>query len=280
MSKYGHIWQQKTNILAARMLKLRLLNRTSIFYIQSPDSILLISPRSTTDLDTHTHTNGQQCESYPDKHMWFISVTSQQSPVISLSVTVCAPLSPIFIFICHVMWEFWAPSPTVRAICAPLSLSNHPTNTHACTHAHSPSPPHILYTNRDIRTHTIALSAWQLNMGSMCLCFHSIACYSFLFPVSVLKGYLVPARAPVITITSLAEGRFSFLFIYRKFTIFDDLSFKTSSCSVLKPKVICVKIIPWGIFHTDTTDHGFPTFFVAIPFNWMTQYVFAAVLSS
>lgn len=200
------------------MLKLRLLNRTwptsgwHPSFIYSLHTLFFSSfHQGAPQTWTHIHTNGQQCECYPDKHMWFISVTSQQSPVISLSVTVCAPLSPIFIFICHVMWEFWAPSPTVRAICAPLSLSNHPTNTHACTHTHSPSPPHILYTNRDIRTHTIALSAWQLNMGSMCLCFHSIACYSFLFPVSVLKGYLVPARAPVITIASLAEGRFSLL---------------------------------------------------------------------
>lgn len=65
---------------------------------------------------------------------------------LSLSLSVC--LSRVFIFICHVMWEFWVPSPTVQAICAPLSLSNHPTNTHSCSHTESFTPTHTVNQQR------------------------------------------------------------------------------------------------------------------------------------
>jgi len=91
-------------------------------------------------------------------HTRTLDVVSRQKPV----------LSPRVIFICCVMWEFWAPSPTVWAICAPLSLSNHPTNTHTQSLTQR--------TLTQTRTHAIRLSTWQLNVNTMCVCLHTIGC--------------------------------------------------------------------------------------------------------
>ena len=89
--------------------------------------------------------------SYPHKYMWrFNSMRSHSGGQRS----VCVSLSHFYFYL-HVMWEFWVPSPTVQAICAPLSLSNHPTNTHSWTHtwSHS-SPTHTVDQQRHGPVHT------------------------------------------------------------------------------------------------------------------------------
>lgn len=121
--------------------------------------------------------------------MWFNSMFCCRScrftTSLSLSLSLSQCVSPAFIFICRVMWEFWVASPTVQAICAPLSLSNHPTNTHSCTHTCSHSPPHMLQTT----THTHAHLHSICIAIKTCLCVHFIGYYSFIFPVSVLNDY-------------------------------------------------------------------------------------------
>lgn len=111
---------------------------------------------------------------------WSQTYACTQMPSLSLSLS----RSFTFIFICHVMWEFWVPSPTVRAICARLSLSKHPTNTlsHAFSH-----PPLQIVEQSIHSTHTAHNLHGNSNISSMCSCIHSPGPYSFLFPVSVLK---------------------------------------------------------------------------------------------
>lgn len=255
MSKYVHIWhQKKKNHFGSQNAKIKTFKQdltnqwvTSIFYIQSTHSVLLlISPKSTTDLDTHTHTHTQMDSNVnvTQTNTCGFFLLRRSRAQLSLSPSLSVHLSLPFLFLSAMSCGSSELHPRLFGpyVLPCLFLTIPPTHTHVLTR--TVLHPLTYCTPTETYARTQSHSAWQLNMGSMCLCFHSIACYSFLFPVSVLKGYLVPARAPVITIASLAEGRFSFLFVYRKFTIFDGLSFKTSSWSVLKLKVICVKIIP------------------------------------